>query len=198
MILVLYFDPELFVDISGGLVKQIELVFDDDIVIELLPGPEGDVGVEGVEGEVEIVNGYVAGEGPVDEVGYAVVGVGCGELPVVVVLQLLLALRIWVLIIQVIRQINDPFLAGDIDHLGVEFEYQIIDNIIFQHPVLPLNKHLVFLLFHFHFFLPPEFFDMWLGNIGDNGGVYVEFAQNLQLLKINFDNLSEVAVDVDG
>ena len=52
MTLILYFDPKLFVDIFGILVKQIELVFDDDIVVELLPGSEGDVGVEGMKGEV--------------------------------------------------------------------------------------------------------------------------------------------------
>ena len=64
--------------------------------------------------------------------------------------------------------------------------------------MFPLNKHLVLLLFHFPFFLLSKFFDMCLGNIGDNCGVNVEFTQNLLLLKIDFDYLGEVAVEIDG
>ena len=103
MTFILYFNPELFVDVLDILVKQIELVFDDNIVVELLPSPECDIGVECVEGEVEVVEGYVAGEGPVDEVGYAVVGVGGWELSVVVVLQLLFTLGIRILAGQIVR-----------------------------------------------------------------------------------------------
>ena len=39
---------------------------------------------------------------------------------------------------------------------------------------------------------------MCLCNIGDNSGVDVEFAHNLLFLEIDFDDLGEVAVDIDG